>query len=107
MTFYAQYIYTLAMHTVSNSHLFISNGDIHRYETRAREDLHIPRTNLTKYKKGPYYVAIKVFNHLPSNIKGLATNHKKFKYTLRRFLCQHVFYSITEYFEYAEHIGIK
>jgi hypothetical protein len=43
MTFYAQYIYTLAMHTVSNTHLFITNSDIHSYETRAREDLHIPR----------------------------------------------------------------
>jgi hypothetical protein len=104
MTLYAQYIYSISMHTVSNLHLFTSNGDIHRYETRAKEDLHLPWANLTKYKKGPYYVSIKVFNHLPSSIQGLASNHKRFKYTLR-FLCQHVFYSIAEFFDYSEYRG--
>jgi hypothetical protein len=98
MTLYAKYIYSLAMHTVSNMHLFVSNGDIHRYETRAKEDLRLPMANLTKYKKGPYYASIKVYNHLPSSLKALALNQKRFKYTLRRFLCQHSFYSIKEFF---------
>ena len=61
MTIYAQYIYSLALHTVSNMHLFIANGEIHRYETRANKDLHRPSPNSTKYTKGPYYTAIKVY----------------------------------------------
>jgi hypothetical protein len=74
MTLYAQYIYSLAMHTVSNMHLFVPNGDIHRYETKAKKDLHLPMANLTKYKKGPNYASIKVYNHLPSYLKALAPN---------------------------------
>jgi len=104
MTIYAQYIYSLALHTVSNMHLFIANGEIHRYETRANKDLHRPSPNSTKYTKGPYYTAIKVYNHLPRSVKDLAPNQKRFKYTLKRFLCQHSFYSIKEFFDYKEHL---
>jgi hypothetical protein len=107
MTLYAQYtrIYSISMNTVSNMHVFIPNGDIHRYETRAKEDLQLPRANLTKFKKGPYYASTKVFHHLPGFIKVLAPNQKRFKHTLRKFLCQQVFYSIKEFFDYSEHIG--
>ena len=104
MTIYAQYIYSLALHTVSNMHLFIANDEIHGYETRANKDLHRPSPNSTKYTKGPYYTAIKVYNHLPRSLKDLAPNQKRFKYTLKRFLCQHSFYSIKEFFDYKEHM---
>jgi hypothetical protein len=104
MTLYAQYIYSLIMHTADNMHLLASNGEIHKYETRSNKDLHLPTANSTKYIKGPYYTAIKVYNYLPRYMKSLASNKKKFKYTLKRFLCQHSFYSIKEYFDFKENV---
>jgi len=34
---------------------------------------------VTKYKKGVYYSAIKIFNHLPQTIKNLSWNVQEFK----------------------------
>jgi hypothetical protein len=64
--------------------------------------LHLPTANYTKYIKGHYYTAIKVYNHLPNHIKSLLPNQVSFKYALKRFLCRHSFYSIMEYFEFKD-----
>ena len=42
------------MFTLNNKHLFSSNNEIHKYDTRSNNLLHPPLTNLTKHKKGPY-----------------------------------------------------
>jgi hypothetical protein len=44
-------------------------------------------------------LGIKVFNHLPENIKNLEHSPVKFKNALKSFFHQHPFYSIKEYFE--------
>jgi hypothetical protein len=56
------------MFTVRNKALFQLNAEIHSINTRYKSDLHRPLVNLT-YKKGTYYVGIKIFNNLPSDIK--------------------------------------
>jgi hypothetical protein len=43
---------------------------------------------------------IKIFNHLPQNIKKLSWNVKKFKLTLKRFLLMGSFYKLHEYFDW-------
>jgi len=55
---------------------------------------------MTKYKKGVYYSGIKIFNHLPQNIKNLSWNVKKFKLTLKKFLLMGSFYTLHEYFDW-------
>jgi hypothetical protein len=65
-------------------------------------DLHLPIANLAKYTKGPYFSAIKIYSHLPEYIKSLSSDQKRFKYTLKRFLCQHSFYSIQEYYDFKD-----
>jgi len=57
-----------------------------------------------KYAKGPYVNGIKVFNHLPENIKNLERSPTKFKNALKNFFHQHPFYSIKEYFELGNSI---
>ena len=52
---------------------------------------------MTKYTEGPCFVAIKLYNHLPEYIKYLSFDQKRFKNTLKKFLCQHTFYSIQEF----------
>jgi len=50
--------------------------------------------NVAKYQKGVYYLGVKVFNALPSDIKIEFNNPKKFKVVLQKFLC-----SLDEYFD--------
>jgi hypothetical protein len=62
---------------------------------------HVRKTlNLSKYQKGVYYSGIKIFNHLPQNIKNLSCKVKKFKLALKRFLLMGSFYSLDEYFDW-------
>ena len=69
---YSQYILSLVLFVVKNIEQFISNSEVHSINTRHRLDLYPPSIKLTKYKKGVYYSGIKIFNHLPQNIKNLS-----------------------------------
>jgi len=102
MTMYSQYIYSLIIHTVNNKHLYSPNCEIHKYGTRYNNNLHLPIANLTKYTEGPYFSAMKLYNHLPDYIKSLTCDQKRFKNTLKKFLCQHSFYSIQKYYEFKD-----
>jgi len=55
-------------------------------DTRQRNNLYLPQANFTIYQKGAYYLGIKIFNNLPSEIKNVAGNQKKFKIALKKFL---------------------
>jgi len=99
MTMYSQYIYSLMLYTVRNQHLFSSNNSIHQYRTRYNNDLHLPIANLKKYKDGPYFMAIKIYSHLPEYIKALMLDLKSFKKNPKGFLCWHSLYSIQEYYD--------
>jgi hypothetical protein len=67
--------------------------DCHNVSTRYGYNLHVPYTNLSKYKKVVYYTGIKLFNNLPP-IKSLNYDIKKFKPTLK---VSHSFYTIKEF----------
>ena len=54
--------------------------------------------HLTKVKKAPYFSCVRMFNHLPNNIKSLDFNIKKHKEILKNFFLEHRFYSIDEYY---------
>ena len=61
----------------SNKHLFNYSNDIHKYNTRNKNKLHLPTVHQTKFGKGPYITGIRVFNHLPQTIKALNHNPNK------------------------------
>jgi len=102
MTLYSQYIYSLVLYTINNKHLFDTNKEIHKYETRNNNNLHHRIANLSKFNKGAFISGIIVFNHLPQYIKALTNDHKYFKSTLQRFIYHHSFCSMNEYCEYEE-----
>ena len=99
-TLYSQYIYSLLLFTIKNKQLFTTNNELHDYSTRNLNNLHPPIINLTKFKKGPYIMCIKVFNHLPQTLKDISNNPTHFRTLLTRFLHHHSFYSMEEYFNY-------
>jgi hypothetical protein len=79
----SQYLLTLLMSMVKNKELFKMNMEVHNFNTRSNHDLHLPMANLTVFQKGVWYSSIKVYNHLPANIKQLSNNKSKFKIALK------------------------
>jgi hypothetical protein len=65
-----------------------------------KTNLHPPTANLTKFQKGVYYSAIKIFNNLPHEIKDLANDILPLRNALKRFLLSNSFYNSNEYFNY-------
>jgi hypothetical protein len=83
---------------MKNKDLYNLNSDFHKIETRSRNDFHLPTSNLSLYKKGMFYSGIKLYSHLPINIKNLTHNTKQFKKALKGFMLMNSFYSLDEYF---------
>jgi hypothetical protein len=83
---------------VNNMGSYQLTSQIHGFNTRRNFDLYCPQTNLTIYQRGSYYLGIKLFNHLPSSIKELACNAKRFRVALSAFLHTKSFHTLDEYF---------
>jgi hypothetical protein len=74
LSLYSQYIYSVLIYLAGNIQLYTMNREVHNYNTRISSDLHLPNANLTKYQKGVYYMGIKLYYHLPTDIKNLVNN---------------------------------
>jgi len=92
------YIYSLLLFITKNKDQFLSNSQVHQINTRQTSDLHVPTADFTIYQKGVYYSGINIYNHLPTAIKDLSGDKKKFKLPLKRYLLCNSFYSLEEYF---------
>jgi hypothetical protein len=68
----SQYLYSLMQYVVNNTHLFIRNTEFHNIGTRQNINLFPPSILLTKVQKGAYYSGIKIYNHLPRELKQLS-----------------------------------
>jgi hypothetical protein len=64
---------------------FTRNFTIHNKKPRQNMDFHLPSSKLTIYQKGTYYMAIKIYNSLPTQIKEIAHDAKQFRKDLRSF----------------------
>ena len=100
LTFFSQYIFSLLLLVVRNMDLYTTNQEVHGVDTRYNTDLHFTTARLTVFKEGAYFVGIKIFNHLPTNIKRLSNEIELFKPALKRYLLLQQFYSLEEYFNY-------
>jgi hypothetical protein len=94
----SQYIYSILLFIIKSKDQFSLNLNIHTVNTKHNNNLHVPPANLTTYQKGVYYSGIRIFSHLPPNIKNLSDNKKKFQIALRKFLLNNSFYSVEEYY---------
>jgi len=95
----SQYIFSLLMFLNKNKDQFTANCQVHHYDTRKQSDFHQLTANHVKYQKGIGYMAVKVFNRLPTNVKKEFGNSKNFRHNLKKFLREKSFYSLQEYFE--------
>jgi hypothetical protein len=74
---------------------FLVSYEIYHTNPRQHANFH-PFVNWNKYKKGVYYLGVKVINMLPSS-----DNPKKMKLIVKKFLYENNFYSLDDcsYFE--------
>jgi hypothetical protein len=93
------------MFVVRNKELFKTNSDVHNINTRSNHDLHVPKANLTVFQNGVRYSGIKVYNHLPANIKQLSNNKSEFKMALKRSFFKNSFYILEEYYNWNKNLG--
>jgi hypothetical protein len=56
---------------------FTSNFTVHNRKTTQNMNLHLPSSKLTLYQKETYYMAIKIYNSLPTQIKQTAYDPKR------------------------------
>ena len=97
---HSQYIFSVLLFLVKNKVLYTANQEIHSINTWFNMNLHPPTCNLIVFQKGVYFSGIKLFNHLPSHIKGLSNEITLYTLALKRFLHLHSFYTIDEYFSH-------
>jgi hypothetical protein len=91
LPFQSQYILSLLLFVVKNKESFSNNQEIHNINTRYNLNLHPSLCNLALFQKGVYYTGIKLFNHLPLQIKRLENEIKLFKPAVKKLLIFHSF----------------
>ncbi|KAG8302519.1 hypothetical protein J6590_031589 [Homalodisca vitripennis] len=62
------------------------------YNTRRATDFHLPGHRLSLFEEKPSYMGLKLWNHLPENLKGHGA--AKFKKEVKLWLLQNPFYSL-------------
>jgi hypothetical protein len=77
------------MFVAKNRNLFHNNANYHQFNTRHKNDLHLPSTHLKTFQKGVLFAGTKAYNHLPLKSKELSQDIKRFKSALRTFLQSH------------------
>jgi len=97
---YSHYKLFLLLFIVKNINMFKSNLVDHSISTRHSSDLYLPSTHLSKVQKAMYHSGIKVFNRLPTDIRSLFSDMRKFESASKRFLLEGSLYTIQEYFEW-------
>jgi hypothetical protein len=88
---------SISMFIITKGELFKFNSQVHKLNIRSAYDMYYPQTNLAQFQKGICYVGVKIFNHLPIEMKSMSNDTKSFKSKLTTLL-QNSFYTIDEYF---------
>jgi hypothetical protein len=82
----------------------VKNLNLHEYETRNKDDLHVLQCQTSLYKKSVINMSIRLYNWLQVEIKKLS-DYNKFKQTLKLFLLDNPFYSLAEFFLHMSNIN--
>jgi hypothetical protein len=58
-------------------------------------------THLTMFHKSPTYASVKIYKHLPADIKDLEGDIEGFKQARKFYLHVHTFYTMDRFFTYT------
>jgi len=79
------------MFMIRNRSQFLVNSEIHHINTRQHTNFSQPSVNVAKHQKGVYYLGVKVFNALPSDIKKSLIILRNLKWFCRNFYMKNPF----------------
>ena len=100
LTLPSMYIYEILLFVKqkleSRENIFLTNGQIHEYNTRNSNNLYQPPLSTSLFQNSTYNMGIKLFNVLPIHIKEVKS-FNIFNKCLSNSLLEHCFYSIKEY----------
>ena len=91
------YILAALKYMYDNKEKYTRNDTYHTYETRHARNLAIPYCRIKKTQQSVNYLAVKIFNVVPNNIKTLPK--EKFVKKVRSHLIERAYYSIKEYLD--------
>jgi hypothetical protein len=74
-----QYILSLLLFVVNNKDQFVVNSENCSINMRHSTNFHLTQVNLDIYKKGVFYLNIKIFNSIPSDIKMFKITKRNLK----------------------------
>ena len=97
LTIPSYYTLSLIEFLVNNLAYLSINSESHNKLTRYLMCLHVTQVNLSLYKKGVYYMSIKVFNSLPNWITDLVKHKQIFIGKLKSVLMEQSFYSVNDF----------
>ena len=95
------YIFSLLRCVTKNKKFFITNTEIHNYDTRQGTDFHFPLVSLKKFQTRVHYMGVKIYNSLPNYIKKEINTIKRFELLLKKLLFENSFYSLEEFYNFT------
>lgn len=96
LTLASLFIYELCTHAFNCKDSYPKNSDYHGYNTRVKNNFHVPLNKYLVSYKSPLSLAARTFNILPTNIKD-SKNINQFRFKLKEFLIEKSYYNIDEY----------
>lgn len=90
------YLYRILTFIHAHRGDFLTNADIHKYETRSRHNFCLSQHSHAYYERSPLYAGTWLYNFLPQELKQI-TVLSRFKRGIRALLSENAFYSVGEY----------
>jgi hypothetical protein len=75
--------------------------EVHGLNTRIKNQLYLPTSNLSAFQKGTKFTGIRLFNSFPGTIQILKNDRISFKNNLSSYLMKYSFYTVAEFLEHA------
>jgi len=96
LTFPSLYLLFSLCYTHNNKDLFMNNTMHHDHDTRNKNKLIIPQCRYSSSQKNYSYMAVKLYNALPSKLKMCPLLH--FKSKIKEMLIEECLYNVNDFF---------
>lgn len=99
------YIKQISLFVKDHPDYFISYSQIYTRSTRCKKKLYQPLAKSNVFKRNSFYMAIKIYNNLPTSIQECP--RKQFCKVLTRWLLDKCYYSLHDFFNDQDNKAIK
>ncbi|KAL3286674.1 hypothetical protein HHI36_001171 [Cryptolaemus montrouzieri] len=96
LTVVSLYVYEAVMFILNNRDLFVETKREHEHNTRAENDMRLPRFKHTYLQNNSVYALLKIYNHIPQEARGWPQHMRR---RLNTYLRKTPYYTLQEYFE--------